>query len=378
MAWREDQDPIIQKAKRDWNEAYRRGDKAAMSAAHQAAEAQRMSAGGYSGGANGGARYALSPHEHVDLGNQFRTAVLNNAPVNKLKRIRSDYLTKIQDPRFARYDSAARRQNMDDIIRNRELLDEETDPYMSTYKKVEEERRKNLEAAMRARQLAVEGGVDRLNRGKYEVERLNADALRQAYIRKKMLESNLPEQLSRQGITGGESETNVIRQNLDYLNNVNSLNNEKNKQLMDIDNKIADLKNNGDIDMANLYADDINKKMSTYIQLMQMKANRDREIEKELEDHTREDFINTVTGAYYDNYMAQINKIKNDNDITNDWQIPYLLAARNKKIREMQQETQNDNGYTQLKPSEALQLWKNGLINDNDFYKMTRLRLGGG
>lgn len=43
---------VINKAKKDYNEAYKRGDKAGMAKAHAAAEAERAKAG-YSGGADG-------------------------------------------------------------------------------------------------------------------------------------------------------------------------------------------------------------------------------------------------------------------------------------------------------------------------------------
>jgi len=42
-------------------------------------------------------------------------------------------------------------------------------------------------------------------------------------------------------------------------------------------------------------------------------------------------YTNTL-GAYANDYQAQINALTNDNDTSNDWQIPYLNAARNEKI----------------------------------------------
>jgi len=44
----------------------------------------------------------------------------------------------------------------------------------------------------------------------------------------------------------------------------------------------------------------------------------------------KSDFVNTI-GQYYDNYQSQIDKITNDNDTTNDWQLPFLKAARVEK-----------------------------------------------
>lgn len=47
------------------------------------------------------------------------------------------------------------------------------------------------------------------------------------------------------------------------------------------------------------------------------------------------DFLNSI-GAYSNDYMAQINKITNDGNPSNDWQIPFLQAARQQKISDQQ------------------------------------------
>lgn len=43
------------------------------------------------------------------------------------------------------------------------------------------------------------------------------------------------------------------------------------------------------------------------------------------------DFLATI-GRFYQDYSAQINAVKNDNDPSNDWQIPYLEQAKQEKI----------------------------------------------
>lgn len=50
---------------------------------------------------------------------------------------------------------------------------------------------------------------------------------------------------------------------------------------------------------------------------------------------SRQDSINTI-GAYNDDYQAQIEKIMNDNDTSNDYLIPYLKQARQEKIQNQQ------------------------------------------
>jgi hypothetical protein len=57
----------------------------------------------------------------------------------------------------------------------------------------------------------------------------------------------------------------------------------------------------------------------------------------------KKDFINT-TGAYYNDYQAEINKLTNDGDASNNWKIPYLQQARQEKILGQQQAAQKASG----------------------------------
>ena len=61
------------------------------------------------------------------------------------------------------------------------------------------------------------------------------------------------------------------------------------------------------------------------------------------EAQQREDTLKTL-GAYSQDYQAQINKLQNDNDTTNDWQIPYLQMARQEKI-DTQRKEYNPNQF---------------------------------
>lgn len=49
----------------------------------------------------------------------------------------------------------------------------------------------------------------------------------------------------------------------------------------------------------------------------------------------KSEFANTI-GAYYNDYQAEINRVQGNNDASDDWKIPYLQAARQKKILDMQ------------------------------------------
>lgn len=47
--------------------------------------------------------------------------------------------------------------------------------------------------------------------------------------------------------------------------------------------------------------------------------------------------VQNTAGAYSDNYQTRINDLQNDNDPSNDYQIPYLQAARQQKIKDQEE-----------------------------------------
>ena len=49
----------------------------------------------------------------------------------------------------------------------------------------------------------------------------------------------------------------------------------------------------------------------------------------------KSEFANTI-GAYSNDYQAEINRVQGNNDASDDWKVPYLQAARQQKIHDMQ------------------------------------------
>ena len=45
----------------------------------------------------------------------------------------------------------------------------------------------------------------------------------------------------------------------------------------------------------------------------------------------KNEYVNTI-GAYSNDYQAEINRVMNNNDASDDWKVPYLQAARNQKL----------------------------------------------
>ena len=80
-----------------------------------------------------------------------------------------------------------------------------------------------------------------------------------------------------------------------------------------------------------------------------------------IQDKERQQWLDTI-GRFSDNYQAEINRVMNDNDLSNDWQIAYLQAARQQKIQQQQAEeaaqaaAASEAQKQQYK--DALELWK--------------------
>jgi len=77
------------------------------------------------------------------------------------------------------------------------------------------------------------------------------------------------------------------------------------------------------------------------IQLQQTNLDYNRQQDTKNTDYnrlqnTKGEYADTIN-QFYNNYQAEINKVQNDGDPTNDWQISMLTAARQQKIRELEE-----------------------------------------
>ena len=80
-----------------------------------------------------------------------------------------------------------------------------------------------------------------------------------------------------------------------------------------------------------------------------------------IQDKERQQWLDTI-GRFSDNYQAEINRVMNDNDPSNDWQIAYLQAARQQKIQQQQAEEAAQAAAAseaqKQRYKDALELWK--------------------
>lgn len=80
-----------------------------------------------------------------------------------------------------------------------------------------------------------------------------------------------------------------------------------------------------------------------------------QEFQQKLDDRAKASWLDTI-GRFSDNYQAEIDRVQGDNDTTNDWQIPYLQAERQKKI---QAEAERAAAAAAAQSEEEQQAWNN-------------------
>lgn len=143
-----------------------------------------------------------------------------------------------------------------------------------------------------------------------------ANLQRGAYVDYRMNQRDLPEQLARQGITGGASETSALRSQMNYENN-RAANSRQNA------NRLAEI-NNTYLDAMNTYKMTADQAMNDEIvQNQQLRANYEKQLQQEAEQR----FANTISGydsiSDIDKEIAKIQKSGVDL-----WKIEYLRARR--------------------------------------------------
>jgi len=121
----------------------------------------------------------------------------------------------------------------------------------------------------------------------------------------------------------------------------------------------------------NKYKDNINTQFKQFetlrnMQDMEYKRNQDAATAEETAKKNETDAFKETINQYYSDYQAQINKIANDDDPSNDWQIPYLKAAREEKIATLKQEEEKKFKETINAYYSDFQAEINKIANDND------------
>ena len=210
-----------------------------------------------------------------------------------------------------------------------------------------------------ANALAVKQGVQRLENQKYGINQAYDDSARQAYIANMQGKKNLPQQLAYSGATGGATETANLGLQTSYENNLANINMNRANALNDIDNAIVELQNNGDLNAVQQALNNSQQALATYQNLMANKINYD--VAQKENDFNRQ--LSTL-GQYSDDYQAEINRRMELNP--NDPLIPYLIAARQEKIKAQQEAEANaTNSAIEQQQKLAWELFQEtGIAND--------------
>ncbi len=86
-----------------------------------------------------------------------------------------------------------------------------------------------------------------------------------------------------------------------------------------------------------------------------------QEFQQKLDDRAKASWLDTIN-RFSGDYDAEINRVMNDNDTTNDWQIPYLQAAKQKesqaKAEQRAAQAAAASAAEQQRYKQALDLWK--------------------
>ena len=86
--------------------------------------------------------------------------------------------------------------------------------------------------------------------------------------------------------------------------------------------------------------------------------NKERSYATDQATQKKSDFIDTI-GASSSNYQAKINELQNDNDTSNDWQVPYYQTARQDKIANQESAQATAISEAEIKSyDEAMTRWK--------------------
>lgn len=178
---------------------------------------------------------------------------------------------------------------------------------------------------------------------------------RSNYVDYRVAQRDLPEQLARQGITGGASETSLLRGQTNYENNRNATELQRGSRLGEI--------NNAYLDALNTYRMTAEQQMNDAIaqnkQLQYEYQERQKELERQRQREIEERFANNIGGYRTESSIdAAIEAAKKSGET---WKIPYLrqqkttILQQNEAKKQAQQERREErfantiSGYDSIK-----------------------------
>lgn len=152
---------------------------------------------------------------------------------------------------------------------------------------------------------------------------------------------NFAQFMAARGIKGNAGAMPEIYRNAGLQNQIGALDQSQAQVNADIGRRRTGIQNAYESDVVNANADIDAQALKNYIdqmnadrvfKLQQDSANREQmRYNDTRRDTEREQYVSTL-GRFSDDYQAEINRVQNDNDTSNDWQLAMLQAARQRKI----------------------------------------------
>lgn len=160
---------------------------------------------------------------------------------------------------------------------------------------------------------------------------------------------NFANYMAARGIRGAAGAMPEIYRNAGLQGQIGALDRQEASNIAAIESQRANIESGYASDVASANADTESQAMQS--QISQWNADRSYALEKAKQDYdikkgneerakstadtAKQQWITNV-GQYSNDYAAEINKVENDGDTSNDWQIPYLQKARNEKLAAQQ------------------------------------------
>jgi len=376
---------IIAQAKRDYEAAKAKGDKAGMEKAHAAAEKERAK-DGYSGGVDGSKKISLpsgrtyggssgsssgssgrssgssgksnaSYNASAPASSRYYTAVWTpegeqvggyiedgKTYLNDGTRISDGYSVKAKNGTLYTMENGVGRESSVDELANSLAKKRAQNETTKAWDRMQEDYDDRMSSVISQQNAATDAGVKQainaLDKQKDTVNETMDKAAREAYIAKMQSQKGLDEQYAAAGITGGPTESGRIALENNYSNNITDINKQREASIADLDASIADARLTGDIAKAQNAANIAQQAAEKYLELAQNRIALEREVLKEAdtEEEKKLQYYLTYIDAYADDPQAEIDRLSAQGVSGTDPRIMALKALMNQQKEQLRQE----------------------------------------
>ncbi len=228
-----------------------------------------------------------------------------------------------------------RENQKNDAIKTQE--DYIKDKWQELYDEIKRRAELSAENARKAARFNADKQIDKISEDEKNIKAIIMQQAQQAYARNMERKRELDNSLEARGLTGGASESAKIALDTDYQNAMNAIRDEYVKRIAESNSAKKDVEDKytlNDMEIRNNLNENLMKEYKDI--WTQRYANEEKEklLEKE-NRREKEEAYNRLIGQYYENYQAEINRLKASNDPDKEMKIAYLTMARQKKIEQI-------------------------------------------